>query len=490
MSKNSFDVVFKDLNTGDDLVPRAWQVEAMRIFRKSRFMHMTVARQTGKTEFCRLLLHDFLFHYDKRKFPQAIVCAQTFGSVNRLFYGPLYKQLEDLEASGLLTLEHNKAKETAKITLRRPWLGDEAVIHFGSASSEAVGNRFRGLTIDFIILDEYAFYGSDLWNSVFSPFLDNTNGKAILTSTVKGPNFYMELGEMFADQYIDKNPKYGWLNLDIHEAKVYSARWREDRERDFVSEPWRWKQEYLNDFYAGAMAEYPLGEVLTQQPNLMVLCPDHNPQYHGVVVSVDLGSRGNMATWAAIRDFANPNLIMIHYEDDYNGIDELLADIWDRFKLYREILIIWPHDAKHSSVRDGDTQFKYIQEVCAKMRYIRIRHKVLDRSQNKLALWRETIQRSYIFRFAELNNVRRGLRKLKSFKFHRDTKTKLIEFGKVTDNGSQHAADSFAYMCESLKDIKTVTGRDGHTNRMIRQASTKNLNYRDYVGGLVYKKLG
>ena len=453
-------------------------------------MHMTVARQCGKSELCRLIAHNFLFNYDKRKYPQAIICAQSFASVNRLYFGPLYKQLQSLESSGLVNLEYNKQKEVAKIVLQRPWLGDECTIHFGSASSESVGNRFRGLTIDLIILDEYSFYGSDIWNSIFSPFLDNTDGKAILTSTVNGPNFYHTVGNMFADQFLDGNPKYGWMDLDIHKAKVYSDQWVKDRKNDFISEPWRWRMEYLNDVYAGATSEYPLGELFSQREDLIVQCPDHTPNDHGIVVSVDLGASGNMATWCVMRGPQERKITVVKYEDKYNGIAELLDDVWNTFKDYREIQVVWPHDAQHPSITLGGTQRDYILKTTHERRYNRMTHNFLDKTQNKLSIWRETIRDSSEFVFASFVNVQKGLKKLKSFKFHKDPKTKIVEFGKVTKNGAQHAADSFAYLCQSLYLVSTVTSRDGYSQNLLRQieASTQHEDYRNRENTTYYKK--
>ena len=487
--QNVYDLSYKDLNTGEKWIPRDWQIEVIRRFMASRYICITVSRQTGKSEICRLLLHDFLVNYDKRKNPKAIVTAQTFKSINAMYYGQLYKQLEHLPES-LVSLKYNKNKEEAEIVLKRPWLGDECTIYFGSASSEAVANRFRGNTIDFVLLDEYAYAGSDMWLPVFSPFLDETDGKAVITSTVNGPNFYMDLENRFYDKYLDGNTWYSCLNLNIYEAKTHNETWIKNRKMDFEGKEHVWRQEYMNDYYAGVVSEYPLGELFSQREDLVVQCPDHNPMDHGIVVSVDLGASGNMATWCVMRGPQERKITVVKYEDKYNGIAELLDDVWRTFKDYREIQVVWPHDAQHPSITLGGTQRDYILKTTHERRYHRMTHNFLDKTQNKLSIWRETIRDSSEFVFASFVNVQKGLKKLKSFKFHKDPKTKIVEFGKVTKNGAQHAADSFAYLCQSLYLVSTVTSRDGYSQNLLRQieSSTQHDDYRNRENTTYYKK--
>ena len=487
--QNVFDLSYKDLNTGEKWIPRDWQVEVIKRFRNSRYICVTVSRQTGKSEICRLLLHDFLVNYDKRKNPKAIVTAQTFKSINQMYYGQLHKQLEHLPQS-LISLKYNKNKEEAEIKLKRPWLGDECTIYFGSASSEAVANRFRGNTIDFVLLDEYAYAGSDMWLPVFSPFLDETDGKAIITSTVNGPNFYMDLENYFYSRMLDEDKWYSCINLNIYEAKTHNEGWINSRKRDFEGKEHVWRQEYMNDYYAGASSEYPLGESFAQREDLVVTCPDHNPMDHGIVVSVDIGAPGNMATWCVMRGPGERKGTIVKYEDKYNGLEELLDDLWKTFKDYREIQVVWPHDAKHPSITLGGTQIEYIWKITTEKRYRKMRHHVIDKTQNKLSIWRETIRDCVKFNFADFVNVKKGLKKLKSFKFHKDPKTKIVEFGKVTKNGSQHAADSFAYLIQSLDIVSMVTSRDGYHPGTLEQlrGNTQNADYRERENTTYYRK--
>ena len=456
----SYNIEFKDLNTGNTWRPREFQKRAMNVFRKCNVMFLAIPRQHGKSNLCCLLLHDFLFNYTKRKHPEALVVAQKFESVNKFYYSQLLKQLEHLPQE-LISLEYSRAKEKASIVIKRPWLEDTATITFASASSENVANSFRGNTEDFLILDEYAFYhGIGLWGKVFRSMTDDTDGKAVITSTVNGPNDFMEIDLRFYKGWVRQDGHHGWVKENIYETGLRNLDWIENLKTSISKE--QFEQEYMHNYYAGAMGEYPIGQELADRKLTPVL---FNPQNHTVTFSVDLGKPGNLATWAYIRKPTEDKYLMVHYKDDYKGWVDMLDDIFARFFEYKRIRIVLPHDANHAAYKEGRTHAQEMMDYVYKKGYnIKIEiPEPLQRPQNKLALWRETVWKTHSFDFLEDDEVAKGFDLLRKFKFAKNSKTGVIEFSKIEKNGAEHCADAFAYAVETLKEADNITKYDGFT---------------------------
>ena len=482
MSRHTFDASYKDLATGKDFVKYKWQEKFLEDSRTARFSWLCASRQSGKSEICTALLHDFLMFNDARQHVRCYVVTQTFGSSIKTYYARLLKQLEDLPED-IINFDLSKSKERAEIILKRPWISEKstATIVFASASSEAVSTRYKGETLDFLLLDEAALY-HDVYSEVFSPMLDVYKGKAIVTSTMKGTNHFYDYGLSWMSSYIDGNKDYYALDLNCYEAGVMTEAEISSKRDDYISRGkiHEFNQEYMNDPFASALGAQPFGELFSgdYKDHYFVDTPQHLPQRASIVFSVDIGAYGNMATFGVIKDFANGTYTFIHYEDKYNGIEDLILRLSKRYGAYKNITIVFPFDVAHPSLFKGKTQKANIDKLLEDRRLHNIDIKVLKKVANKSAFWKETIQAMPNFRFAKLDNVLKGVELLKRFKFKTDKETGVPTLGEVVKNGSQHAADSIGYMCHSLDKLDLATRDDNKDPFMASLEDKEILNYR------------
>ena len=73
-----------------------WQQDAMRKIAKAQIISCCCSRQVGKTQLASELLVDYLFNYNKTKYPRALVAGKTSESVYNTFFLRVYQQLQSL----------------------------------------------------------------------------------------------------------------------------------------------------------------------------------------------------------------------------------------------------------------------------------------------------------------------------------------------------------------------------------------------------------
>lgn len=125
-------------------------------------------------------------------------------------------------------------------------------IEFFSAGS---GDRIRGNTYDYVIIDECAFIsettpdGQSIFNDIIIPTLDEAKshglGKLVLVSTPHGQQGY------FYEQYIKALQGTEGYSLVVHpvtEDEARSPEWCKDKESSIPASTWR--QEYCCEFLA------------------------------------------------------------------------------------------------------------------------------------------------------------------------------------------------------------------------------------------------
>lgn len=120
-------------------------------------------------------------------------------------------------------------------------------------SGESIGNC-RGLTLDYLIVDECAFIkeytpdGQHWWNNICSPFLDAKDGKAVFISTPRGSQgFYYK-------QVLEAQKNGSYIKCTIWDDETKTKEWIENKRKDYPE--LAWKQEYECAFISNGISYF------------------------------------------------------------------------------------------------------------------------------------------------------------------------------------------------------------------------------------------
>ena len=441
-----------------------FQDEFVKKIQQAIITLVLVNRQEGKTEINCRVIKDFMFKYSKNKNPRALISMQSYNSVKRIYFDRLEGLLKEVPEEIITFKKGSEQSGSCEIHMKRPWFGDTVSIYLASSSSEAVADKFRGEALDLVILDEFALYPSNVWHSVYRPMVMRTKGRAILTTTPNGPNHVLDMLELHQKYEKEGNTRYGLIHQTIHESKVFSR-----KEVEALREEYRrsdklhiFQQEMEMDFFAALGGEYPFGSLLSKNKHTVVNMPVHEPAKHSVAVVCDIGSFGKHATFGLIKDPISGRLTAIYYEDKFSSLQDFLSKIYAKFQKYRQIFIIFPHDMSVKPYEGSDGRVDISNEFVATNRWSNVHILVGPKPKNKRQLWQSTFLEvpSIDFATAECRN---GYEILRKFRFSKNTKTGQLEFGKVVNNGAQHAADAYAYVVADKKRILDIFRFDGYS---------------------------
>ena len=403
----------------------------------------------------------------------------------------------------VLDFYENKSSEHATFRIKRPWFGDTATLHFATASTQRAINNLRGRTFHHVVFDEMAFCPSNAWPQVFEPMLDEMQGKAILTSTINGPNHFHQLGEHARSEWQKRNPTWGHLEMDVHsilkdEPGLRPPGWWEEKVKTAkaVGKYHILRQEYEHDRYAGVPRKYPLAESLTDcGASNLVPMPAFDPAETTIFITCDIGKPGNYGTWGYIIDHFSWRPTFIHYSDEHGSIEKFIHNMYEKFHMYGKIQIRFPHDIKQANLGQGGDWLQLARRVVlSRRKFQKIKLRWLSKTTSARDDWHFTQQQLPRFDFVlESDNVGVGYEKLKTFQFRTDPNTGEVLWGKYVLNGSQHAADAMRYAIigaerpHKLNDVAMDTFRlDNTTN--IGYNKDKPLLYTDTVASNNYVK--
>jgi phage FluMu gp28-like protein len=108
-------------------------------------------------------------------------------------------------------------------------------------------DSLRGMTIDGVVLDEYAFMKREVWDGIIRPTLLTTNGWATFIGTPSGKNHFYEL---FKRGQEEDEKDWNSYKLGAPESGVISEEELEKIKKETTEEFYR--QEYLCEFIDGA----------------------------------------------------------------------------------------------------------------------------------------------------------------------------------------------------------------------------------------------
>jgi len=172
---------------------------------KSKYYIINASRQSGKSYLLAELVRFYCLTQDNIKL---MYVTPTYGLASTLFDNIL----SSLEHTGVL-----KSINKSKLSLT---FINKSVLFFKSAERY---DNIRGLSNDYVFLDEFSFFKHGAWDAIKPTILAKVDSKVIIVSTPKGKNLFYDmamLGESTNDRYkyyymhYTDNPKCDLLEIE------------------------------------------------------------------------------------------------------------------------------------------------------------------------------------------------------------------------------------------------------------------------------------
>ena len=206
------------------------QQDMLALIEKNKFVFAAMSRQIGKSVLCKVLCTKWLLEPNKEigYITPSLKLAKKF-----------FNDLTGIIPESLLV------KSNASDLILQSITG--STLYFYSAEQ---GNRIRGVTFDYLVLDEAAFYKEDtganhIWYSILQPTIKVKGKKIVMVSTPNGQSgFWYDL----IQKALKGQKGYAYIKRTIYDASMCT-----DIEEIKNSTPdLMFRQEFLCEFIAGA----------------------------------------------------------------------------------------------------------------------------------------------------------------------------------------------------------------------------------------------
>lgn len=197
---------------------------------QNKYILAAMSRQIGKSVLCKVLCTKWLLEPNKEigYLTPALKLSKKF-----------FNDLTSVIPESLLVKSNASDLVIQSVT--------GSTLYFYSAEQ---GNRIRGNTFDYLILDEAAFYKEDsganhIWYSILQPTIKVKGKKIIMVSTPNGcQGFWYDL----IQRAVKGQPGYAYIKRTIYDDSMCNnIEEIKDSTPDLM-----WRQEYLVEFIAGA----------------------------------------------------------------------------------------------------------------------------------------------------------------------------------------------------------------------------------------------
>lgn len=455
---------------------RPFQLEIYYLLKKYQHIWVTLPRQHGKTKFFRDILVEFLMTYNFRANPVAIACAQTIENCKDLYFNPIMKEVGRNEDNGLQGFEqiprqflkisgNTRASGEVKLSLFRPPYGDWATVRFLGAVN--IDTKSGGTT-DFLLCDEAALYRKGVYEDILKPMVDDTGGKSICTSTVRGYNHYWTLGEVYKKKMQKGSSIYGYYYKDINTAGVRGYEKAKELE-DFYRRTYQmsiYYRQYLCRPSADGDELHPFAEVIQVIKDNTIsrkaFGAIRDQRLAGIAaneisVACDIGKIGNFRAFGWVRSHVGE--VVVDFKDDYKGSFDFCSDVFYRFSPYfPKINLIFPSDVDTPVMKDSQKHITEILDFIESEGYYSIAVYSLKKIISKEMAIRQAIEYTYQLKFSEninqdfLEHLQRVEYK-SSKRFGGAIRDSINKSAFSKNNyGDDHTADAYVHMVLAIKN--------------------------------------
>lgn len=172
-------------------------------------------------------------------------------------------------------------------------------LHGGKISvrSAVEPDNMRGLTVDFVIMDEAAFYrnGEYVWYSTVMPMITASGGVVLFTSTPNGRNWFWKL-------YVEGQKADSVLYKSWRAPSTISPYQDKKLLKDIKEQmpEYQWREEFEAEFLADSGGVFSGAEAAATQPML-----DNPEEGHVYVGGIDFGFNNDPTTITFIDKYTN-----------------------------------------------------------------------------------------------------------------------------------------------------------------------------------------
>jgi predicted phage terminase large subunit-like protein len=296
-----------------DLTLTPWQEEVFHD--PSRFKVVAAGRRCGKSHLAAV----------------ALIVKALDGNPGKVFYvAPTQGMSRDImwdkiwELAGDIIVGHNVNNLT--ITLA----GDNTIYLKGADRPDTL----RGVSLKYLVMDEYAFMKQDVWDAILRPALSDMQGEALFIGTPEGRNHFYDMYEAGA---LNKKGYKSWTFTS------YDNPFLAEEEIDAAKETlpgWAFRQEYMASFDARGSEFFNVEEFQYYDELDKTTAGDY-------YIAVDLaGFESNQRAKTKRRDNSAMAIVYVdtsglwHVEDIKFGrwtLDETVRNIFDAVSEYKPV---------------------------------------------------------------------------------------------------------------------------------------------------------
>lgn len=166
---------------------------------------------------------------------------------------PTYRQVKAIYWGGLISEYYPRQviskKNESDLSIH---LKNGSIIEFKGADNP---DSLRGVKLNGVIMDEYAFTKPFVWEEIIQPMIRETEGWGVFISTPRGFNHFYDMCE-----FAKKDPEWEYFHFTAYDNPYFSAREIEKAKENTSKE--KFAQEYMADFTKNAglvFSEFDLG---------------------------------------------------------------------------------------------------------------------------------------------------------------------------------------------------------------------------------------
>jgi len=267
-----------------------------------KYIVLTTGRQYGKT----ILAQNLLLKW-----------ALT-GKNTCMWVSPVYSQSRKVFVDLVKAIQHSDlADEINKTNLTIKFING-SVIHFKSAER---ADTLRGMTLDYLIVDEAAFVKDNVWNLVLKPTILVKGKKVLFISTPKGKNYLYTLALRGQD---DEQKQYLWIKGTSYDTPFISKEELDEARSTLPEDIYR--QEILGEFIDSG------GEVFKHLDKFCVLT-HFTPKIQGIkyYAGVDFGRQND---YTALTIFDDKGNVVYAWRERQKPWKEIMDHLISKLKEY------------------------------------------------------------------------------------------------------------------------------------------------------------
>ena len=272
----------------------------------AKYITVVAPRQTGKTF---TAMQALLYWGINDPGSKIFFCSPTYAQAKKVL-----EELYNAIAESGIVESYNKSDVTLK-------LKNGTVMMFKSTERE---DSLRGYTGDYMIVDEAAYHGEEVWGSVLKPIMLVRGKKVLFISTPRGNNFFKKLYDAGQDK---DQPDYASCRMHYTENPYLDIKELEEARKSLPQHIFA--AEYEGSFTDSGQTVFDMDSVQQHQywnrPQGKVFC------------GVDLG-RANDYTVATFID-ANGNIID-QYRDNLQDWAHMTREIVERIKKWNATTMV------------------------------------------------------------------------------------------------------------------------------------------------------